>query len=132
MSGLLRTIRQTKEETMCVLIAEIIMLLGDLYAMFTGKITLTRKLRLQGRRARAAGLILALPLPLALLIGFLLGFLVNAGVVPQSVVNVAGIIDLVLVLLALAAVMIFGYATRPNPEAAEPLPSVPGGDAPPY
>ena len=100
---------------MCTLIAEILMLIGGLYALIAGKVKLTKNLRLEGWRARVVGLILAAPMPLALLIAILLGLLVGAGTLPQSALDYAGIIDLVLVLLALVAVVIFGYAVRPKP-----------------
>jgi len=107
---------------MCTLIAEILMLIGGLYALIAGKVKLTKNLRLDGWRARVAGLILVAPMPLAFLIGILLALLVEAGTLSRSILDYAGIIDLVLVLLALVAVVVFGYAVRPKPAAAEPEP----------
>jgi MFS family permease len=105
---------------MCTLIAEVIMLIGGLYALIAGKLKLTKNLRLEGWRARVAGLILASPMPLAFVIGALLGVLVGTGVLPEEVVDYAGFVDIALVLLALVAVVIFGYAVRPKPAPAEP------------
>ena len=107
---------------MCILVAEIIMLIGGLYALITGKIKLTRNMRLEGWQARVAGLILVAPLLLALLIGVLLGFLVGADVLSESVLDYAGIIELALVLLALVAVVIFGLAVRKPAPGAESEP----------
>ena len=103
---------------MCTLIAEILMFVGGLYALIAGKINLTRNLRLEGRHARVAGLILMAPLPLAILIGLALG----AGAVSGDILDYAGFIDMALVLLALVVVVIFGYAVREKAAPQEPQP----------
>jgi hypothetical protein len=107
---------------MCTLIAEILMLIGGLYALIAGKVKLTKNLRLDGWRARVAGLILVAPMPLAFLIGVLLALLAEAGALPPSILDYVGIIDAVLVLLALVAVVIYGYAVRPKTAPQEPEP----------
>ena len=103
---------------MCTLIAEILMFVGGLYALIAGKIKLTKNLHLEGGHARVAGLILMAPLPIAILIGLALG----AGAVSGDIVDYAGFIDMALVLLALVAVVIFGYAVREKPAPEEPQP----------
>jgi hypothetical protein len=112
---------------MCVLIAEIIMLVGGLYALVAGKVRLTKNIYLEGWRARVAGLFLAAPLPLALLAGVLIGLLVGLGILSDSAQSVAALVELLLVLGGLAGAVIFSLATKPKvsvePEDAE-LPPV--------
>ena len=103
---------------MCTLIAEILMFVGGLYALIAGKIQLTRNLRLEGGRARVAGLILMAPLPIAILIGLAIG----SGALSGDIIDYAGFIDMALVLLALVAVVIFGYAVREKAAPEEPQP----------
>jgi hypothetical protein len=103
---------------MCLLIAELIMLAGGLYALIKGRLKLTGSLTLEGRRARIAGLFLISPIPLALAIGFLMGFLAQAGVLPVEALGYAGIVEIALVFLALGGVVVYGYATRPKDEVA--------------
>ena len=107
---------------MCTLVVELLMLLAGVYALMAGKLQVTNKLRLKGWRARVAGLILIAPVPLALLAGVVLSLLVDAGALSESVVDYVGIIDMALVLLALAAAVIFGYAMRDRAGAEEPQP----------
>jgi len=92
---------------MC-LVAEIIMLLGGLYALVAGKIKLTRGADLTGWKARIVGLILISPLPLALLTGLFLSLLIAVDILPASAQSIAPIIEAVLVLGALAGAAIFG------------------------
>ncbi len=99
---------------MCLLIAEIIMLIGGLVGLITGKIRLSKNMELQGWRARVAGLILALPLPLAFGVGLVLGVLVGAGVLPSSTTGLASLIELPIVLACLVAAVIFAWATKPQ------------------
>ncbi len=108
---------------MCTLIAEFLMLVGGVYALIAGKVRLTKNLHLEGWRARVAGLILMTPLPLALLMQMALAsLLARADPVPESVSNYGAIIHIALVLLALVAVVIFGYAVREKAAPEEPQP----------
>lgn len=107
---------------MCTLIAEILMLIGGLYALVAGKVKLTKNLRLEGWRARVAGLILIAPLPLAFLTGLVLGALAGSGAISEEILDYAGLIDMALVLLALVSVVIFGYAVREKAAPPEPQP----------
>lgn len=104
---------------MCILIAEILMLVGGLYALIAGKVRLTRNMYLEGWRARVAGLFLIAPLPLAFLAGLLVGLLMGMGALPASAGSVVGIVELLLVLGALVGAVIFAVVTKPK-EPVEP------------
>jgi uncharacterized membrane protein YedE/YeeE len=104
---------------MCILIAEILMLVGGLYALIAGKVRLTKNMYLEGWRARVAGLFLIAPLPLALLAGLLIGLLMGMGALPASAESAAGIVELLLVLGALVGAVIFAVVTKPK-ESVEP------------
>jgi uncharacterized membrane protein YedE/YeeE len=104
---------------MCILIAEILMLVGGLYALIAGKVRLTKNMVLKGWRARVAGLFLIAPLPLALLAGLLIGLLMGMGALPASAESAAGIVELLLVLGALVGAVIFAVVTKPK-ESVEP------------
>ena len=96
---------------MCILIAEIIMLLGGLYALIAGKIRLTRNLRLEGGRARIAGLFLIAPLPLAFLAGVVLAVLFGADGATQGI---AVAVELLLILGGLFGAVLFAALTKPK------------------
>jgi hypothetical protein len=102
---------------MCLLLAEIIMILGGLYALIAGRIKLTRNISLEGIHARIAGLILIAPLPLAFLIGGLTGFLIGVGALPPSAQNYIGLIELLLVVGALLGAVIFAMLVKPKETA---------------
>jgi hypothetical protein len=98
---------------MCALVAEILMLVGGLYALIAGKVRLTRNTYLQGWRARVAGLFLVAPLPLALLAGLLVGLLIGMGALPASAKSAAAIVELLLVLGGLVGAVLFATITKP-------------------
>ena len=98
---------------MCLLILEIAMLIFGLIGLISGKLTLSKNFVLQGTRARIAGAILALPLPLALLTGVILGVLISAGALPSNAVSFASIIEIGLVLISLAGSIGYASATKP-------------------
>lgn len=104
---------------MCLLVAEILMLIGGLYALIAGRIKLTKNMLLTGPRARVAGLILLAPLPLALIIGFLLGALVGVGILPTSAQDFAPCVEIILVIVCLLGAVLFAFLTKPR-ETAEP------------
>jgi hypothetical protein len=99
---------------MCVLIAEILMLVSGLYTLIAGKVRLAKKQHLEGWRARVAGLFLVAPLPLALLIGFFLGLLIGMDILPASVQDYAGCLDLPLVVGGSVGAVISAWATKPK------------------
>jgi hypothetical protein len=103
-----------KEEKMCMLIAEILMLVGGLYALVAGKIRLTKNMYLEGWRARVAGLFLAAPLPLAFLAGLLIALLIRAGALPTSAESAAVIVELLLVAGGLVGAVVFALVTKPK------------------
>jgi hypothetical protein len=102
---------------MCLLIAEIIMLVGGLVALVTGKLKLSNALQLEGTPARIAGAILMAPLPLALAIGFMIGLLIGMGALPESALGLSTVIE-----IALVAAYFYGRSAR----SAQP-PAGPGG-----
>lgn len=99
---------------MCMLIAEILMLVGGLYALVAGKIRLTKNMYLEGWRARVAGLFLAAPLPLAFLAGLLIALLIRAGALPTSAESAAVIVELLLVTGGLVGAVVFALVTKPK------------------
>jgi len=90
------------------------MLLGGLYALFAGKLTLTKNNRLVGRRAKVAGIILMSPLPLAFLFGTIVGLLAFAGILPEGTVEVPYIVEIVLVIAALIGSVLYAWLTKPS------------------
>ncbi len=99
---------------MCILIAEIIMLIGGLYAIFAGKLKLTNSMQLEGTRARIAGVFLALPLPLAFGTGLVIGFLIELDILPQSLLAIVTIFELAFVLVGLLGAYIYARSTQPK------------------
>ncbi len=101
---------------MCFFIAEIVMLVGGIYALFKGKVKLTTNITLEGWQARVAGLFLISPLPLAVLIGFLVGFLVGIGAIPPSSLDYLSYLDILLILFGLLGAVVFGVIVNPKEE----------------
>ncbi len=97
-----------------MLIVELLMLVGGLYALVAGKVRLTRNMYLEGRRARVAGLLLAAPLPLALLAGFLIGLLIGVDALPASAETAAVIVELLLVFGGLVGAVVYALVTKPK------------------
>ena len=97
-----------------MLIAEIVMLVGGLYALVAGKVRLTRNMYLEGWRARIAGLFLAAPLPLALMAAFLIGLVIGVGALPASAESAAVIVELLLVFGGLVGAVVFALVTKPK------------------
>jgi hypothetical protein len=110
---------------MCLLIAEIIMLMGGMYALIAGKVELTKGISLEGWRARVVGIFLVAPLPVSFLAGFAIGALVELHAFPQSILNYVGVLEFVIVLAGLIGAAVFGALVKPKPapepESEEPL-----------
>jgi hypothetical protein len=104
-----------------MLIAEILMLVGGLYALIAGRVRLTKNMYLEGWRARIAGLFLAAPLPLAFVAGFSIGLLIGAGVLPASAESAAGIVELLLVIGGLVGAVVFALVTKPKEQDLSPM-----------
>jgi len=109
---------------MRLLVVEIAMLLVGIYALITGKLRLAYSLPLEGWRARVAGLLLAAPLPLTLLIGMLIGLVLAGSDASTSVQDTTTIVEIVLVVGGLAGAVLFALLTKPK-EAAAPDESQP-------
>jgi hypothetical protein len=103
---------------MCLLVVEIVMLVGGVYALVTGKLTLTKNNRLVGWRAKIAGLILMSPLPLAFLFGTVLGLLAYAEILPEDSIQISSVIEIVLVIAALVGSVAFAWFTKPSDPAS--------------
>lgn len=104
---------------MCLQIAEILLLVGGLYALIFGKVRLTRNMVLEGWRARVAGLFLAVPLPLALLAGLLTGLSSRPAGLSDAAQSAAAAIEIVLFVGGVVGAVIFAAATKPK-ESVEP------------
>jgi len=111
---------------MCLLIVEIVMLIVGLIGLIGGKLSL-RGFPLEGKRARIAGLIMALPLPLALGMGLLLGVLIGTGALPSSAISAASGIELVITLGCLGGAFLYAYLTRPPAGSSTPPTLPPSG-----
>ena len=112
---------------MCLLIIEIVLLITGIIALVTGKFPLSKGVVLQGTKARIAGGILALELPLAFALGLLLGTLIGFGILPSDVAKYSACIDIGLIVVCVAGS--FGYAYANKPPA--PPPQVPPPPQPP-
>jgi membrane associated rhomboid family serine protease len=99
---------------MCVLIAEIIMAIGGIYALITGKLKLTNSVRLEGTSARIVGLILLLPIVVALGLGVVIGFFIGLGLLPDSALIVASVSEFVLVFGVLGGLLIYAFTHKPK------------------
>ena len=107
---------------MCSLILEIGMLVMGILALVRGKVSLTRNRIVTGTPARTIGVILILPLPLALASGFVLGIILVAqagGAPPQQadLVKYALPLELGIVLLCFVVALIIALINaRPAKE----------------
>ena len=106
---------------MCILILEIAMFVLGLIGLIGGKLPLSKGKTLEGTRARIAGLIILLPLPLALGAGIVIGFLVAGGVLPPDISAYGWCIELLIVFGCLGGAYAYAQATKP-PESLPPAP----------
>ncbi len=110
---------------MCGLVAEIFMLVFGIMALVTGKFTLTRARVVTGVPARVVGAILVLPLPLALVMGFLLGaVLVAQGkqITRDEVQKYAAPLELGIILICMLTAVIVAAITAHPPQKKGPPP----------
>jgi hypothetical protein len=77
------------------------MSLYGLYALISGKFSLGRKGEVTGIPARIAGAIYLGTSPIIFMMGFILGFLIGLGIVPESQQSVIGV--------SLELVFLFGF-----------------------
>lgn len=94
---------------------EMLVFILGVYAFVFGSVRLPWNLSLAGWRARIAGLILMLPLPILILLGRVVG----QGVDEQTGLSFFGIMELVIVLLGILGAALFAYLTRPKNLAAD-------------
>ena len=98
---------------------EMLVFLFGMYAFLFGSVRLPWKMRLVGWRARVAGLFLMAPLPILIW----LGVSVSEGVDQETARSFYGILELVVVLLAILCAALFAYLTRP-PDQRESITEV--------
>lgn len=103
---------------MC-LIAEIIMLIGGVYALIAGKITITKEMKLEGTKARIAGLILLLPIIVAFSFGLVIGFLVGLGTIPEDALLLVSAVEVATVLGVLIGLFLYAKANSNAPQASD-------------
>jgi hypothetical protein len=83
---------------------EIGMLVYGLYVLYSGKFQLSKQRIVEGGRARLAGLICVLPLPLAFAAGFILG---STGQLTDR--GSAAILEIIIVVSCLIAALVVAY-----------------------
>lgn len=94
---------------------EMLIFIVGIYTLVFGRLRLPGDLDLRGWRARAAALFLIAPLPLAILLGRVIGW----GLTPEQGRSVFGISELILVAMGVGGAIIFSLLTRPREEIAE-------------
>jgi hypothetical protein len=100
-----------------ILGAEIGMLVAGLYSLFTGKFQLSKERIVRGGRARLAGLILLIPLPLALALGAMAA---NRSSFANQLFNMVPnpiIIEIGIIIIALVVALAIAY-TAPREATA--------------
>ena len=89
---------------------EMLFFIIGVYAFVFGRVSLPWNLSLDGWRARIAALFLMAPFPIL----FLLGRVVGRGVQEDTALSFYGIMELVIVILAILGAILFAYLTRPK------------------
>ncbi len=97
---------------MCGLILEVLMLIFGLIGLISGKLTISKKLKVKGTPARIAGFILIIPLPGTLLMGFLLGILLGNSLPLTDIQNIATLVEIVLDLGCLVGAYLYANANK--------------------
>lgn len=99
---------------MCITV-EVIMTIAGAVVLFLGKLYLSSELRLSGWRARLAGFLLFFPLPLIFGLGFLINFLLTAGIeIDRSVSAYLSILEYALVFSMPLVVGLMAFFANPN------------------
>ncbi len=99
-----------------LLVVEVAMLFGGAYALFTAKVPqyfFGSNYVVEGTPARIIGLLFMIPLPAALIVGFMLGLLMG-----RNGIGLAGIVEIGLIVVCLVGGLIYGYRVR-KPKAPE-------------
>jgi hypothetical protein len=92
--------------------AEIGMFILGVYWLVTGKAKVGKTQQLVGMHVRMMGFILLLALPLAFVLGILIGILAGMEVLPRSVLDYAFIGDALSIIIVFAVVMVYYYAVK--------------------
>ncbi len=95
-----------------LMIFELFVFLGGLYLLITGKLKLPNNLQLEGRPARLAGILLAAPLPLAVV------RLVARSALSTQAQTSLGVVELALLLIGLISVPTIALLTKTTPKSA--------------
>lgn len=96
---------------MCLFIAEIVLFLAGIWALATGKVpgvVFGKKYRIEGIGARLIGLILILPIPVALIAG--VAFTLILGETQGSVYGT--VVEIVTLVLCLLVALLISYRIR--------------------
>ncbi len=91
---------------------EIFVFLVGVSSRINGRLSLPRRLVLEGARARRAGLLLMVPLPLSFTAGLLIGGLAAAGVIPATVLGFSTYVEAGFVLAFVGGALAYAYAGR--------------------
>ncbi len=113
---------------MCLAV-EILMTAAGVLVLIFGKLYLSSELRLSGGRARFAGLILALPLPAILAIGFGLGIFRGLGLALPSAETYIAVFEYIIFFSAPVAVVLFVFFSKPRAQSPFSRPGAPNGQA---
>jgi hypothetical protein len=89
---------------------EMVVFVLGVYTLVFGQIRLPRNLALKGWRARGAGLFLMMPLPLAIMVGRVVG----KGISVEKAQAFFGMVELGLVAAGIGGAVIFALLTRPK------------------
>ncbi len=97
---------------MWFLCLQVILFVAGVYALLAGKLPLTERLKLEGRRARITGALLLLPAGLPVIYGLLFTIVAIASGHPQDFRPNAEVLDIPSTLGAITLVIVFLYRTR--------------------
>ncbi len=115
---------------MCLFIFEIALFITGLIALITAKFPLNKGVMLLGPKARIAGVLLMLPIPLAFGIGLIIGVLMGTGALPYSTQDYIPCIEIAIVLACVAGAYGFAYANKPSETPPQGPPSFPPQEPP--
>ncbi|MEZ0395648.1 MAG: hypothetical protein ABWK53_04350 [Anaerolineales bacterium] len=115
---------------MCLLFFEIALFVSGLIALITAKFPLNKGIVLTGPKARIAGVILMLPIPLAIGAGAIVGVMMGTGALPYSVQDYIPCIEIAIVLVCAAGAYAFAYANKPSAQPPQEPPSIPPQEPP--
>ena len=123
----------TRKEDIVLLLMQIAMFVLGVYALIAGKLKLSKKLGMERGHARITGLILMVPLTVAVLSALVLGVLVVCGIIDRSAIHYLGGSDLVLVVAGMGAAFVYALSKRssgPPPPTGQGMDGPTGGKGP--